>query len=93
MDRAAVEVDENFANAYEARRRHREVSDVPCRQITTLMNLQTRIGQPFWDPSIPQSHFAGALPDPLRIKPLGVQGNQAVVYEDFGTYFPRLKIS
>ncbi|KAJ3553574.1 hypothetical protein NM688_g3537 [Phlebia brevispora] len=67
MDRAAVEVDESFANAYEVRRRHRE----------------TRLGQPFWDPAIPQSHFAGALPDPLRIKPMGVQANQAAVYEDF----------
>ena len=29
MDRAAIEVDENFASAYEARRRHREVSGFP----------------------------------------------------------------
>ena len=27
MDRAALEVDDNLANAYEARRRHLEVSD------------------------------------------------------------------
>ncbi|THG98906.1 hypothetical protein EW026_g3357 [Hermanssonia centrifuga] len=67
MDRAAMEVDEAFANAYDARRQHRE----------------QRTGQPFWDPAVPQDHFAAALPDPLRIKPMGVQAIQAAVYEDF----------
>lgn len=33
---------------------------------------------------MPHSPFANALPDPLRIRPLGVQPVQAAVYEDFG---------
>ncbi|KAI0928230.1 hypothetical protein AcW2_004306 [Taiwanofungus camphoratus] len=68
MDRAAIDVDEGFASAYEIRRRHRE----------------QRPGQPFWDPSAPQSNFVGTLPEPLRIKPNGIQPIQAAVYEDFG---------
>ncbi len=48
------------------------------------MSRQQRTGQPFWDPAVPQDHFAAALPDPLRIKPMGVQAIQAAVYEDFG---------
>lgn len=46
--------------------------------------LQQRPGQPFWDPSAPQSNFVGTLPEPLRIKPNGIQPIQAAVYEDFG---------
>lgn len=68
MDRAVIDVDDGFATAYEARRRHRE----------------QRPGQPFWDPSAPQSALAATLPEPLRIKPSGVQPIQAGVYEDFG---------
>jgi len=30
------------------------------------------------------TNFSGNLPDPLRIKPTGVQANQISVYEDFG---------
>lgn len=30
------------------------------------------------------SNFSANLPDPLRIKPTGVQANQISVYEDFG---------
>ena len=33
---------------------------------------------------MPPSPFANALPDPLRIRPQGVQPGQAAVYEDFG---------
>ncbi|KAG6854974.1 hypothetical protein C0991_009797 [Blastosporella zonata] len=68
MERAVSDVDEGFAASYEARRRHREL----------------RNGQPFWDPSAPTSNFAASLPDPLRIKPTGLQPLQAGVYEDFG---------
>ncbi|EJF62472.1 Not1-domain-containing protein [Dichomitus squalens LYAD-421 SS1] len=67
MDRAVIDVDDGFAAAYELRRRHRE----------------SRPGQPFWDSSVPQSNVFGSLPDPLRIKPTGVQQIQAAVYEDF----------
>ena len=45
--------------------------------------MQTRLGQPFWDPAVPQSPFAAALPEPLRVQALGVQPTQAIVYEDF----------
>ncbi|KAH9911414.1 Not1-domain-containing protein [Fomitopsis serialis] len=68
MDRAVIDVDDGFAAAYEARRRHRE----------------QRPGQAFWDPTAPQSQLASTLPEPLRIKPSGVQPLQAGVYEDFG---------
>ncbi|OCH95284.1 Not1-domain-containing protein [Obba rivulosa] len=67
MDRAVIEVDEGFATAYEVRRRYRE----------------QRQGQPFWDSSTPQSALIGTLPEPLRIKPGGIQPIQAAVYEDF----------
>ncbi|KAI9509952.1 Not1-domain-containing protein [Russula earlei] len=68
MDRAVADVDDNFAASYELRRRHR----------------QTNRGQPFWDASALNSNFLANLPDPLRIKPTGVQANQISVYEDFG---------
>ncbi|KAH9946365.1 Not1-domain-containing protein [Epithele typhae] len=67
MDRAVIDVDDSFAAAYEVRRRHRE----------------QRPGQPFWDNSVSQSHVFGSLPDPLRIKPSGIQPAQLAVYEDF----------
>ncbi|KAF9557678.1 Not1-domain-containing protein [Agrocybe pediades] len=68
MERAVNDVDEGFAASYEVRRRHREL----------------RTTQPFWDPAVPPSNFPATLPDPLRIKPNGVQPIQAAVYEDFG---------
>ena len=45
-----------------------------------------RPGQPFWDTTAPHSAFSANLPDPLRIKPNGVQPLQAAVYEDFGEH-------
>ncbi|KAG6832730.1 hypothetical protein H0H92_012302 [Tricholoma furcatifolium] len=69
MERAVVDVDEGFAASYDARRRHREL----------------RNGQPFWDPSAPSSTFGTGLPDPLRIKPSGLQPLQFGVYEDFAS--------
>ncbi|KDR81370.1 hypothetical protein GALMADRAFT_239234 [Galerina marginata CBS 339.88] len=68
MERAVNDVDDGFAPSYDIRRRHREL----------------RSGQAFWDPSVPHSTFTASLPDPLRIKPNGVQPLQAAVYEDFG---------
>ncbi|KAL0947287.1 hypothetical protein HGRIS_013407 [Hohenbuehelia grisea] len=67
MDQALSEVEEGFRNSYEVRRRHREA----------------RNGQPFWDPAANQSNFAFTLPDPLRVKPNGLQPHQLSVYEDF----------
>lgn len=67
MERAVTDVDEGFATSYEARRRYREL----------------RSGQAFWDPAAPPSNFSASLPDPLRIKPTGLQPHQAAVYEDF----------
>src|ERR1700759_783154 len=46
--------------------------------------IQLRSNQPFWDPSTIQSNFATSLPDPLRIRPNGLQQHQLNVYEDFG---------
>ncbi|KDQ60584.1 hypothetical protein JAAARDRAFT_31550 [Jaapia argillacea MUCL 33604] len=69
MDRATADVDEGFATPYELRRRHRE----------------QRPGQPFWDSTASASNFSATLPDPLRIRPTGVQPLQLAVYEDFGT--------
>ncbi|KAI0320504.1 Not1-domain-containing protein [Amylostereum chailletii] len=68
MDRAVAEIDESFAPAYEARRRHRQIGR----------------GQPFWDTAALTSSFFTSLPDPLRLKQNGVQPNQMAVYEDFG---------
>jgi hypothetical protein len=39
---------------------------------------------PFWDPSVLQTNYVSALPDPLRLKTTGVQPHQAQLYEDFG---------
>ena len=49
--------------------------------------IQLRSTHPFWDPSAPHSNFIVTLPDPLRIKPSGIQAHQAAVYEDFGKGF------
>ena len=43
-----------------------------------------RPGQTFWDPLVGQSPFINNLPDPLRIRPTGLQPQQLRVYEDFG---------
>ncbi|KAI0798095.1 Not1-domain-containing protein [Abortiporus biennis] len=67
MERAALDVDDAFATAFDARQRHRE----------------QRPGQAFWDPNVPHTLFASSLPEPLRLKPSGVQPIQFAVYEDF----------
>ncbi|KAF9001961.1 Not1-domain-containing protein [Cyathus striatus] len=68
MERAISDVDEGFAASYDARRRHREL----------------RSSQPFWDPAAIPSNFSASLPDPLRIRPSGIQPHQTAVYDDFG---------
>lgn len=86
MDRAVSDVDDGFAHSFELRRRHREVSRLSSYvKSNHSMFLQQRPGQAFWDPSVPHIPFANSLPDPLRLKPSGVQPQQAVVYEDFST--------
>ncbi|KAF9244222.1 Not1-domain-containing protein [Melanogaster broomeanus] len=67
MERAVADVDEGFAPSYDVRRRQREL----------------RNGQTFWDPIAPPTNFSAGLPDPLRIKPTGLQPHQIAVYEDF----------
>ena len=70
MDRAVREIDVHLMQSYEARRRHREL----------------RGAQSFWDPHAMQIPFIAGLPDPLRIKPNGLQAHQLRVYEDFGRF-------
>ncbi|KAJ7582498.1 Not1-domain-containing protein [Mycena floridula] len=76
MERAVAEVDDAFASSYEARRRHRE----------------SRTTSSFYDPNASVSNFSSTLPDPLRIRPNGLQANQLGVYEDF-TMDPRRRIA
>ncbi|KAK7023882.1 Not1-domain-containing protein [Favolaschia claudopus] len=77
MERAVSDVDESFAASFEARRRHREA----------------RNGQTFWDPTAAPSSFAVTLPDPLRVKPNGLQAHQPGVYEDFSMDAKRAAIA
>lgn len=84
MERAVVEVDDSFSNSYDARRRHREVSYSCLFQFHAEQSRKLRSGQAFWDPNAPTSNFSSSLPDPLRIRPNGLQSSQAGVYEDFG---------
>ncbi len=67
MERAAADVEENFAASIESRRRHRE----------------TRNPGPFFDPNTPYPSFANALPEPLRIKQGCFLNLQTAAYEDF----------
>lgn len=95
MDRAVAEVDEGFAGAYDARRRHRQVCILSCLVLPAGCSFessssffrQTAPRQPFWDSNALPSAFSASLPDPLRIKVNGVQPNQIGVYEDFGMFF------
>lgn len=45
MDRAALEVDESFASAYEARRRHREVSSDVQMIMNSCLTVMRRLAQ------------------------------------------------
>jgi CCR4-NOT transcription complex subunit 1 len=65
-DKAILEIDNSLASAYEARRRHREVSDLAYLK---LIDKQPDVWS-FYDPiSIPTAHFGIPLPWPLRITP------------------------
>lgn len=89
MEQAVADVDDGFRTSYEVRGRHREVCYSLCPSIHKILTQPTsklRTSQPFWDQSVPHSSFTSSLPDPLRIKPSGVQPLQAAVYEDFGNY-------
>lgn len=98
MDRAVADVDDGFGQAYETRRRHREVSLIRVVTRTEAHSnvgmLKQRPGQPFWDQTAPQAAFIATLPEPLRIKASGLQMQQTRVYEDFGMtslfFFERL---
>jgi hypothetical protein len=57
-----------------------------CHRYLTQETQQHRNGQPFWDPSAIPSGFSANLPDPLRVKPTGLQPHQVGVYEDFGEF-------
>ena len=89
MERAIVDIDDGFAASYDVRRRHREVLShlflMSCRYLKQETQ-QHRNGQPFWDPSATPSGFSANLPDPLRVKPTGLQPHQVGVYEDFGEF-------
>ena len=67
-ERAVAEVDEGLANAYLARRTHRERSREAFWDTAAMA----------------ASHYSGMLPDPLRLKLGGLQPQQLKVYEDFG---------
>jgi len=70
VERVTADLEDNFGASIESRRRYREIHN----------------SGPYLDPNTPHPSFALGLPDPLRIKPGGIQGLQAVVYEDFGGY-------
>jgi hypothetical protein len=84
MDRAVAEIDESFSPGYEARRRHRQVCAPIYSSVYFPDCLQLGRGQPFWDSTLLHSTYQASLPEPLRLKPSGVQPNQLAVYEDFG---------
>lgn len=72
MERATADLEDNFAASIESRRRHREL----------------HASGPYFDPHTAHPSFGLGLPDPLRIKPGGIQPIQAAVYEDFGKLYP-----
>ncbi|CAM0140611.1 CCR4-NOT core subunit cdc39, variant 2 [Umbelopsis sp. WA50703] len=69
MEKAVSEIDEALLGAYALRVKHRE----------------QRINQPYFDVNVlSASHYPLTLPEPLRLKPNGLQQPQMRVYEDFG---------
>jgi len=87
MERAVAEVDDGFLPAYEARRRHRQVILLPSAMIILSQRSQLGRGQQFWDSTSLHSSYQASLPEPLRLKPSGVQPNQLAVYDDFSSSF------
>ncbi|CAG8523976.1 14374_t:CDS:10, partial [Acaulospora morrowiae] len=74
MDKALPEIDESLASSFSNRKKHRE-----------------RTGQPYYDMTVYSgiSRYMGNFPEPLRLKPNGLQPQQLRVYEDFSR-IPRL---
>lgn len=74
MDKAVPEIDESLASSFSNRKKHRE-----------------RTGQPYYDMTVYSgiSRYMSNLPEPLRLKPNGLQPQQLRVYEDFAR-IPRL---
>ncbi|KAG2174664.1 hypothetical protein INT44_006928 [Umbelopsis vinacea] len=69
MEKAVAEIDEALLAAYATRVKHRE----------------QRINQPYFDVNVLSvSQYPLTLPEPLRLKPNGLQQPQMRVYEDFG---------
>ncbi|RUP49651.1 CCR4-Not complex component, Not1-domain-containing protein [Jimgerdemannia flammicorona] len=67
MEKALPEIDEALASGFNNRKKHRE-----------------RTNQPFYDMSVfSASRYPSSLPEPLRLKPNGLQMQQLRVYEDF----------
>ena len=68
MDKAVLEVDDGLASAYESRRKSRQ------RGSTAFCDSAATVA----------AQYTQSLPDPLSLKPNGLQPPQLRVYEDFG---------
>lgn len=55
-------------------------------QICSLSRRQRATGEHYWNANTSVPPFLMTLPDPLRVKPGGIQPHQASVYEDFGSF-------
>ncbi|KAI8346449.1 CCR4-Not complex component, Not1-domain-containing protein [Mortierella sp. GBAus27b] len=67
MEKAIPEIEESLANAFNARKKHRERTGQPYYDMATYQS----------------SRYPASLPEPLRIKPTGLSPQQLRVYEDF----------
>ncbi|ORZ06742.1 CCR4-Not complex component, Not1-domain-containing protein [Lobosporangium transversale] len=67
MEKAIPEIEESLANAFNARKKHRERTGQPYYDVATYQS----------------SRYPASLPEPLRIKPTGLSAQQLRVYEDF----------
>ncbi|KAI1315509.1 hypothetical protein EDD11_000690 [Mortierella claussenii] len=67
MEKAIPEIEESLANAFNARKKHRERTGQPYYDMATYQS----------------SRYPASLPEPLRIKPSGLSPQQLRVYEDF----------
>ncbi|KAG9303880.1 hypothetical protein G9A89_005790 [Geosiphon pyriformis] len=68
MEKAIPEIEDNLSISFSNRKKHRE-----------------RTGQPYYDMAVYPgiSRYMNNLPEPLRLKPNGLQPQQLRVYEDF----------
>ncbi|KAG0365781.1 CCR4-Not complex component, Not1-domain-containing protein [Gamsiella multidivaricata] len=67
MEKAIPEIEESLANAFSARKKHRERTGQPYYDMATYQS----------------SRYPASLPEALRIKPAGLTPQQLRVYEDF----------